>query len=599
VDRIIGRCLRKDAERRWQNIADIKVALEDALEELTSRNPASPQSAPSMRRRTIPLFAGCLLAVAALGAGVFLGSRSLASPQPAFQRMTFHRGNVAAAKFSPDRQTIFFTAQWGSDPAAIYSMRPGSRESRPLDLSGARILSMSSTGEMAILLGSSQEGAPGTLARVPIAGGAPREILENVIDADWSPDGATLAVSRTISENNRIEFPIGTILYSGAGLPPSSIRISPKGDRIAFFEFDNESGEYAVAVLDLSRNKRILSRGWDSPTHLSWTPSGNEIWFGGVKAAGESAIRAVSLDGEERTVAQTPAKIAIEDVPGEKGILLISVDSRTGIAALPPGATVERDLSWFDSSLLADISADGKTVLFTEKSDGRNPAVYLRKTDGSPAIRLGAGNQPVLSPDGKWAACIVNEGAKTVLTLLPTGPGEARSVGVPGMHYQSVEWFPDGYRLLVIGNQTGKSLRAFVQDSRGGAATPLTPEGTAAAAVSPDQQFVTVSDRSILKLFPVEGGAPREIAKLEPTERVVRWSGDGRFLFTSQTTGSASMNIYRLDVASGRREFMRHLQTADPVGVRIGRIMMTPDGAAYAYSFRRDLSTLYLGENLR
>jgi tRNA A-37 threonylcarbamoyl transferase component Bud32 len=596
VERIIMRCLRKDPQRRWQSMADLKVALEDELEERDSNKTAA--EATRVRTRGLPLMFWVALVVVALAGGAYLGSQILKAPQPTFERLTYRRGDIRGARFSPDGQTVLFSAQWAAEPITIFSMRPGSREYRPLDLPEASILSISSAGEMAILLGT---GASRTLARVPLSGGAPREILESVNDADWSPDGTSLAVSHTVGGRNRIEYPIGTVLGESGRRPPLSVRVSPKLDLIAFFEYDNAVGDYAVTILDLHGKKRVLSRGWTAEGGLAWSPKGDEIWFGGVKTGGEPALRAVTMSGKERMVVETPAFMVLDDISRDGRALLAVADSRFGISGLPPGANQERDLSWFDASRIYDISSDGKTILFVEMSYGqpRNTAIYLRKTDGSPAVRMGDGNQPMLSPDGKQVACIVNNGPQTTLTLLPTGAGEARQIPANGMHYERVEWFPDGQQLLFSGNEPNRPSRTFVQDLRGGKPTPITPEGMTATRVSPDQKYVTVAAAGKLNLMGAAGGELKPVANLEAGEAVVRWSEDGRFLFLRKSEEPASLRISRLDIATGRKEPWKELKTPDPVGVQIGEVVVTGDGRSYAYSFQRDIVTLYLAEGLK
>jgi eukaryotic-like serine/threonine-protein kinase len=602
VQRIIARCLRKDPHRRWQSMADLKVALEDVLEAWdTSKIAIGRENTRARMPRGLPLMFWMALVVVALAAGAYVGSQILKAPQPSFERLTYRRGNVAGARFSTDGQTVLFSAQWASEPIGIFSMRPGSRESRALDLPPARILSISSSGEMAILLGSAAIGAPGTLARVPFSGGAPREILENVNDADWSPDGANLAVSHTVGDRNRIEYPIGTVLAESGGRPPMNLRLSPKGDLLAFFEYDNAVGDYAVTVMDPHGTKRVLSTGWTAAGGLAWSPKGDELWFGGTKTGGEPAMRAVTLAMQERIVADTPAWMTLQDITRDGRLLLTVEDSRVGIASFSPGAKQERDLSWFDASRIYDISPDGKTILFVEMSSGppRNTAIFLRKTDGSPAVHLGDGNQPMLSLDGKLVACIRSDGPKTTLTLLPTGAGEAPKIPANGLHYERVEWFPDGQRLLFVGNEPGKPARTFVQDMHGGKPVPITPEGITATRVSPDQKNVTVVTGGKLNLFPIGGGELKPITDMEPGESVIRWSGDGKFLFLRKSTDSSSLTISRLNVATRRKELWRELKTPDPVGVQIRDVVTTPDGNAYAYSYQRDISTLYLAEGLR
>jgi eukaryotic-like serine/threonine-protein kinase len=604
VERIIQRSLRKDPQRRWQSMADIKVALEDVLDELESGKLPAVDGAPAaaVQRRWNPRTLLWPAAIcAALGAGIAGGWRLLKPVQPAFERLTYRRGEIRSAKFSPDGQTVVFSAQWASEPANIFSLRPGGREYRALDLKDGRILAISATGEMAILLGAGN-GNAGTLARVPLSGGAPREVLENVNDADWSPDGSALAVSRTVAGKNRIEYPIGTVRYESDGASTELLRISPRGEWIAFFERDSSSGDYTVAVLgEKDGKKRDLSPGWRTVQGLAWSPDGSEIWFGATRDGGEPALRAVSLNGKERTVVEMPASMLVDDIARDKKALLTVTDRRLGISVLAPGAKEEADLSWFDSSRVYDISADGKTVLFVEQSYGpaRNPAIYLRQTDGAPAVRLGDGNRPVLSPDGKFVACILNDGPKTELSLLPTGPGDSRVFSSPGMHYDRVEWFPDGEKLLFTGNEPNRPARAFLQDTRGGAPVPLTPEGTAALHVSPDGRYLAGVAGGKLNLIPISGAAPRPAIDIAAGDEVVGWSADGRYVYLRNNEGPAAMKISRLDLAARREEPWKELKPADPVGVELESFVMTPSGNAYAYSYRRDISTLYLASGLK
>ncbi len=602
VERIISRCLRKDPQRRWQSMADVKVALEDTLEELESGKLDGAEGAALVKpRRGFPVLLWPALIVIALGAGIYAGWRVLKPAQPTFERLTYRRGDIPSAKFSLDGQTVVFSAQWASEPTNIFSTRPGNREYRALDLPEGRILSISSTGEMAILLGATNNGTAGTLARVPLSGGAPREILENVNDADWSPDGANLAVSRRVGGRNRIEYPIGTVRYESDGLSPETLRVSPNGDRIAFFEPDNQLGNYTVTVLDMNGRKQALSRGWQELLGLAWSAKGDEIWFGGAKAGGEPALRAVTMSGKERLLADPPATMILDDITRDQKVLVTAVDTRMGISGMAPGAKQERDLSWFDVSRILDISADGGTILFEELSYGapRNPAIYLRKTDGSPAVRLGDGNWPALSPDGKWVACIVNDGSQTQLTLLPTGAGEARNLSTPGMHYERVEWFPDGHTLLFTADRPGRRPRTFMRDVRGGQPKPVTPEGVTATRVSPDGKYVTVAADRKLSLLPIDGGEPKAALDIQPGESVMRWSADGRSLFLRQMVGLTALKINRLDLASRREEPWKELKPADPVGVQIYDAVISPDGNAYAYSFQRDIGTLYLASWLK
>jgi hypothetical protein len=142
-------------------------------------------------------------------------------------------------------------------------------------------------------------------------------------------------------------------------------------------------------------------------------------------------------------------------------------------------------------------------------------------------------------------------------------------------------------------------MRSFIQDIRGGAPVAVTPEGTPASHVSPDGKYATAIQGGKLTLLPIAGGGSKPSIDVQPGESVIRWSADGRHLFLRQDQGLTAVKINRLDMATGREEPWKELKPADPVGVQIRQVVMTPDGNAYAYSFQRDICTLYLANGLR
>ena len=171
-------------------------------------------------------------------------------------------------------------------------------------------MSVSSSAEMAVLLDSKAIGtwvSMGTLARAPLAGGAPRDVLEQVQWADWGPDGSNLAVVRDFGGKNRLEYPIGKPLYDTGGWI-SHPRVSPKGDLIAFLDHPTEGDDAgSLAIVDLKGNKKVLSGLWETTQGLAWSPDGNEIWFTASKTGTDRALYAVTLDGKERMVLRLAA----------------------------------------------------------------------------------------------------------------------------------------------------------------------------------------------------------------------------------------------------------------------------------------------------
>ncbi|MGB9236094.1 MAG: protein kinase, partial [Terriglobales bacterium] len=478
LDKLIGRCLKKDPARRWQSMADVKVALEELIEELDSGKVAESKTETggrSLRSVVGWLALGVLAGLAlAIPIGTRLTREWFAVAPPSFHRLTFRRGDVTSAKFGPGG-VVVFSAEWDGAPDTLFSTLPGNREARNLGLPSGRILAISPSGGMAILLGG---GPTGTLAQVALGGGAPRQILENVSGADWGPDGTSLAVVRKFGATQRVEFPIGTVLYETDSRPPLSPRVSSDGKLVAFFDYDKEAEDYSVSVVGPSHPKQILARGFRGIGGLNWSSDDKEVLFSAVQTGADPTLYAVNLSGAQHTVAQAAGWIVLQDLAHNGQALMNSVNSRLGITFLPPSGAAT-DLSWFDASLLCQISDDGKTLLFEELSalQGRNPAIYLRKTDGSPAILLGYGSHSSLSPDGKWVLTIHREAAGAQLMLLPTGPGEPRTLSSQPMTYQTAEWFPDGKRLLVNGTAPGKPGRSWVYSLDNNTLQPLTSEG--------------------------------------------------------------------------------------------------------------------------
>ena len=600
LERVIGRCLKKDPERRWQTMADVKVALEELRDEVDASGigPAQPRPARPSPRRVGPWIAiGALAAIAlALLPGAYFAPRFLNSEPPTFQRLTFRRGDVTSAKFAPGGAVVY-TAEWDGAPSTFYTMIPGNREARQLQLPTGRVMSISAAGEMAVLLG---DGPAGTLARVPFGGGAPREILENVYYADWGPDGESLAVVRGVGSQFRLEYPVGSVLYETDGRPPAYPRLSRDGKLVAFFDYEVEVGDYSLCVVGPNRTKQVLSRGWRGLGWLNWSPNGEEIWFSAGQAGGDPAVYAVDLSGKQRLISQAPGWVVMQDVARDGRVLINTVNSRLGILYAPADGSVPRDLAWFDASFAYDLSQDAKSLVFVEltSGEGRNAAIYLRKTNGSPAVRLGYGNRPSLSPDGKWVASIQRQPAHSQLLLLPTGPGELRAIDLGDMHYESVEWFTNGKRLLFTGNQPGHPVRSWMYELDGGKPTPVTAEGIRGTRVSPDgHSFVVVDPRKLL-LGDIAGGETRAITDLLPGESVVRWSSDDRYLFLAQQQAEL-LKLSRVEVASQKREPWRTLKVPESGAEFFGPVALSPDGKAVVCTFQHDLANLYMVKGLK
>ncbi len=638
LERIITKLLEKDIELRYQSAAEVRTDLRRLKRQQDSSRISSPvgpetatgssaggstaavQAAPSSGisssgikavpevrpRSTVIVLGGALAASLAVIAFLLLRGPGL-HPSPAYHLLTYRRGSIRMARFAPDGQTIIYSAAWEGGPVEIFSARYGTPESRPIGVPGAEILAISSTGEMAVLLRSKQTKSQvytGTLARMPIGGAAPREVLENIQWGDWSPDGSELAIVRDFNGRNRLEYPPGKVLYETGGWI-SHPRVSRKGDMIAFIDHPIQGDSIGgVAVVDLNGNKRNLSQSYGGgAVGLAWSPKGDEVWVTATLIGIDRSIFAVPLSGKERLVTRVPADLTLQDVMSDGRVLLARDSWRRGLIVHREEDKTERDFTWLDWSYPVTLSNDGQELLFREEGEAGGPtyAVYLRKTDGSPAIRLGDGQSLALSPDGNWAlACRGDK--QTDLFLLPTGPGEPRTLKGHDIIHNAARWFPDGKRLLIAGIEPNHGLRLYVQDIDSDKFLPVTPEGTdgSAYALSPDSSEVAaVGPDQKAYLFPIPSGDAQPIKGLEPGEMPIAWTPDGKYLYVYKG-GELPAKVYRLEVASGNRTLWKQLMPPDPAGVEfVGPVLPTPDGKSYVYGYRRLLSDLYLVEGLQ
>jgi serine/threonine protein kinase/dipeptidyl aminopeptidase/acylaminoacyl peptidase len=632
LEEIISKAMEKDRDMRCQTAAEmradlkrLKRSLDSSRTSTVSETTGSSGSAVSAVTQTATsqpkhrpiaaVLAVCTLL--ALAAGIYAGKLLFTTPPappPTYRQLTFRRGSIRSARFAPDGQTILYSAAWQGSPVDVFTARPEAPEARSMGLTRTQLVSVSSASEMAVLLNSKAIGTwvnMGTLARAPLVGGAPREVLEQVQWADWSADGTNLAVVRDLGGRNRLEFPIGKPLYETGGWIGHP-RVSPKGDQIAFIDHPvqgDDSG--SLALVDLAGHKRSLSGEWFTIQGLAWSPDGKEIWFTASKSGVDRTLYAVSMDGKERMVLRLPGAVMIFDIFKDGRVLLMRASWRRELIGMTADDAKQHDLSWLDYTYPADLSGDGKTLLFDEeggggsldysKSGGLSYAVYIRKTDGSPAVLLGEGGSVALSPDGK-SVIAQTQDSPSQLKLLTTGAGEAKDLTKDNINHSWAHWFPDGKRILFSGNEPGKGVRLYVRDIASGKSEPITQEGVNGTSfvISPDSQWVAgIGPDQKGYLYPVAGGEPRPIAGLNPGEQPITFSSDSRSLYVYQP-GELPALVNRLDLQSGQRSLWRQLMPSDPAGVEtIGPILMTPDAKTCVFGYHRMLADLYLVEGLK
>jgi len=607
LDRIVRHCLEKSPEARFHSAVDVAFDLE-ALSTASTADASRPERslrrASSSRWKARAALAGT--AVLFLAAGVWLGrARGRPAGAASFSAMTHDRGVIHEARFSPDGHTIAYGAAWNGQPFHVYLARVDTPESTPLSVPDATVLSVSSKGELAIALGYRQTGwmSIGQLARVPLLGGAPRPVVDDVVAADWSPDGEGIAVARRMGSHYRIEYPIGKVLYETGGWI-SHLRFSRDGSRIAFANhavLQDDRG--TVDLVDLRGRHTVLTGEWSGVQGACWSPKGDEIWFAADPGEGGRRLFAVTPGRKQRPLFGIPGSVFLLDVAADGRVLLTREERSIQTIVYLPGDEKGHDLSWLGYSFGQDFSPDNRLLLtsYVGEGSGNNYTTYLRPTDGSPASRLGEGGGLAISPDGKWVADIVYTPSPRIV-VYPIGAGESRSIPVE-LPIENGTWISND-SLVLVGAAAGRSRRAYRLDLAAGKLVPITPEGVGSIGpylpITPDGRAIALQGPDgRLALYPLSGGAPTLVAGWRDGDKPVRFGADGRTLYV--VAEDLPLRIEQLDVSSGARRPWRQFDSSDPAGLQatFEPVVISRDGRAVACNYSRRLSSLFLGEGIR
>jgi DNA-binding winged helix-turn-helix (wHTH) protein/Tol biopolymer transport system component len=560
-------------------------------------SPAALRLLPRRRPVIALVLGGLVIAGAAAALAAFLTART-GSTLPTYRRVTFRRGMVEGARFGPDGG-IVYSAQWDGEPSELYLGGAAVADARRV--APGQLLSVLASGE--ILARFDREAGP-VMAQIPASGGPARELSDGVSFADWTPTGGgRLAVVRQVASEQRLEYPSGHPVYR-TGSTLSHPRISPDGQRVALFEHPNFADDRgALVVIEPDGRRVALSEGWASVEGLAWAADGREVWFTAARVGLDATLHAVTLAGAVREIVRGPGRLVLHDVARDGRAILDRSTVRFELKGRFPDPEGERDLSWLDLSLVTDISADGRQIVFSESGEGGGPgyAVFLRRTDGAPPMRLGEGMASTLSPDGKWVASMAVTGPPRVL-LLPTAAGETRVLATPGISdYTGVGWTPDARTIVFAGRGPSGALRLHAQDIDGRPAREV-----ASLALRGSRRFpvdggggrvaVSVADGALAFVRLDDGGTEAVPGSLRG-DRALAWSPDGEWLYVRRGRRDV---LERLSVTTGHREPVVEMRSSDPTGA-MGPLspVITPDGRYYAFVYARRLSDLYVVEGLR
>ena len=597
---IIKHCLEKNPEERFQSAKDLAFALQ-------TLSPGIPIRGFSRTKLGPGAWSWAIIASLAVATVVLVVMQMRPAPRPpTYQRLTSEAGTVYAARFTRDGQAIVYSASWNGKPTQLFSTVGNSLLSQALNLSDANLLAVGPNHELAVVTHGTHNGqletVDGTLARVPLAGGSPRDVLSDVRWADFSSKGE-LAVVHYVEGHCRLEFPIDKVLYQSAGWI-SDIRISPRGDQVAFMDHPavwDDRG--VVSVVDFGGHVRTLTPEWESELGLAWRPDGKEIWFSAAEKGNNPDVLAVDLSGKLRTVLNLPMGVVLQDVAPD-GRALVSINSKRLALGFAGSGKTDVDLSWHDWNSARDISSDARFVLFEDASEaaGSNYAVVLRNVDGALPVQLGEGSPGAISPDGKWVLATSTSKAPQLI-LLPIGTGQARTLPLSGLSHVQNGWgryLPDGKRAIVNGDEGGHATRCYLVDLSNGNSRAVTPEGFLCGAVSPDGSSILGRGANHARtIYSLATLPPRPLTQLGEQFVPVQWSSDGLYLL-GYHSGEFPSRIYKAALSTGKETFVQELKPGVPAGiVMVAPVVISRDGKSFAYSYNQTLSVLHLVTGLR
>lgn len=611
IERIMRRCLEKDPEQRFQSARDLAFA----LEAMSGVGSTSLQQSIAARTKNLVIsrnaaLAGGVAALALLAIALYTIAKSGRSVPLEYLQLTASRGYIRMARFSPDGQSIVFGGMWNGSPMKLWTQRIDASGFSPLASPDADILSVSSTGNLAIALDRkflATHVISGTLARTSFNGGEPRQIQEDILDADWSADGSDLAISRRVNGSFRLEYPIGKVLYETPGYI-SHMRFSHHGDKVAFMDhpvFGDDRG--FVSVIDLKTNKRtVLTREYPSEDGIAWTPDDSELWFSCNDESNgiDYAIHGVNMSGKDRTVLRAPINVRVQDIAKDGTVLLIAESFRIDALFGESDTSKTRDLTWVDQTWGHILSNDAKWLSFSTQDVGSttNYSVYLRKTDGSPATMLGEGAADCITPDNKWVFSeLVGEDQSSL--LLPLGAGAPQKLHSKKVHFEgggTAFCLPDSKSFLVPGHEQGKASRMYLLDSSGEEPKPMTPDNVEGDALSADgKQLLAHDGQNKFAIYALDGGQPRPIPQIQPDEIPIQWLNDGRTVIVREA-GTQNVKTHLLDINTGAKKPWKDFEPRDKVGLMgIYNVQVTPDGKHYLIAESHGFSSLFLVKGLK
>jgi Tol biopolymer transport system component/serine/threonine protein kinase len=610
---LLSRCLRKDPDKRAQNMADIKVLLEETREEIEFP-PAESRTAP--RRWKTWTTAVALASGLAAASWLVLGRSGSKEAVLMVRPITSYPGLAAAPAFSPDGNQVAFS--WngeGQDNYDIYVKFVDS--AAPLRLTANRAVdslpAWSPDGRQIAFLRASGLTSQELLLVSPL-GGAERKLADlsqGVNPAQWwtapawTPDGKFLAVrdetaivlvSAESGEKRKLTSPPDG--WAGDW----QAAFSPDGRTLAFARIRNgPTQDIFLAPVSDGAKARQLTHDSIGIGGLAWTPDGNEVVFASSRA-GDQTLWRISASGG--TPERLPAVGAFASQPaiarhGQRAAFVRStirksfwrLDLSPQGLRRPPVRLVMSSRN--DGGPM--LSPDGRHIAFTSNRSGSSE-VWVCDSQGANAVQLtslGFARNPYWSPDSRNIVFEARPGGRNLLFVIAATGGARRQVTSDEGYYPS--WSRDG-RWIYFYARTSGAIETWKIPLEGGTGVQLTKGGGGPGIESMDGKYFYYHKSQEIWRVPV-GGGEETLVTSEQTNFMNMWALGGQGIyFTDPRAAEHQMIVKLFRFESGQSRQIAALDQPFPGSGT--RLSLPADGRWLLYDqFDRNESDIMLIEN--
>jgi Tol biopolymer transport system component len=626
LERIVRHCLEKSPEQRFESARDMAFDLE-ALSDRSLTSGTAHSGAGRRRAPWIAVAAAAAIAAAGVGLALRLAGRPPEEP-PQLSYLTFS-GSDSMPAASPDGRMIAFMSTRDGTPRIWLKQLAGGAEA-PLSAGKDSFPRFSPDG--ASILFTRYASAQPSLWRVATVGGAPRKILDDASDGDWSPDGRRIAFLRSVHSGSSEVAELATAGSDGGSVKVllrrpshrfSGPRWSPDGKSIAVSDGTSETNSAEVLVVPINGGPPVVTRlperlgieaGGANPAFISRP---GEILYPQCGTASSYTAGAFSRlvlqkigSSRARTMAWVPGEVSRLDVVSPGAVVVASTVTRSGLRELAlSDGRVQPGTRWLTHGNSNDaeprFSPDGSRLAFMS-SRGGSLDIWTLSMDTGTLLRI------TDDPAQEWDPAFTSDGTSLLFSSNRSGRFEIWKAAADGSggatrlthcdsDCENPVASPDGQWIAYeeLGSSTGK---AGIWKARADGSDPrlLVAGALAWPEISPDGKYIAAGGMKVGLASPVavavyrfSDGTPtafRAEVWTSGTGASSRWMPDGKSIAFLGFDGKLNIGVYvqdfdpNHDTTATRRElagFDSPIQTQtfgiSPDGKRL--VLEGPEGA--------------------